>query len=534
MLRIGLLLDHTSIQAWQAEAIRQIVSTGLAEISVLILNKSPKSPGNLTPFLYRFYRALDRLLFKSNWDAFRSVSIFDSLPRETDTISIKPIQKKYRDIFSEVDLDKMEEFDLDVIVRFGFRILSGKVLTLPKLGVWSFHHGDPEVYTGGPPAFWEVMNQIPSTGCVLMRINEKLDQGDILCQSWTQTDPLSVQRNANRIFWLSASFPARVIREIEHLGIDRWILKIDYLPSRSSGPLWTPPRSKHLLSLFSKLLFRNIHRKWNEFLYKPHWEIGYIEEVTFKNQLIEPKNIQYVKNPTTEDFYLADPFPIQHQGSTWVFAERYSRSKKKGEIVTLDEKGRVQSIIQENWHLSYPFVWKENDQFLMIPESAQSGNIWKYVSLEFPTSWKKKEVFLPVEGFDPTLWKDKNGFWLFINQRAHPACSPFDELHLYFSKSLDQPNWQPHGLNPIVSDVRRSRPAGKLFLEKGKLYRPAQDSEKRYGHRIRLMEVKKLSLAEYEEQEVCKIEPNEWSGILGIHTLNKIGNRWILDFYFKR
>ncbi|MFC5190308.1 hypothetical protein ACFPIK_00910 [Algoriphagus aquatilis] len=534
MLRIGILLDSSTIQAWQAEAIRQILSSGLAEISVLVFNQSPKSSGNPSPMGYRIYRALDRTLFNTKWDAFKAVSIDDILPRDIETVTLKPIQKKYRDSFSNADLDRIEEFKLDVLLRFGFRILSGKILTLPKLGVWSFHHGDPAVYRGGPPAFWEVMRQIPSTGVALLQLTEKLDQGPILYQSWTQTDPLSVQRNANKLFWLSACFPVRVIREIHQVGLEKWKNnRLDH-PNKPTGPLWRPPSASRLLPLISKLIFRTILRKWKERLFKPHWDLGYVENLTFTNQILAPQDVQLVPNPRSAESYLADPFPIQQQGKDWIFAEEYSKREGKGRITVVDQQGAIRPVVEEKWHLSYPFIWEENGQWSLIPESAASGQIWKYTAVDFPFVWQRKEVMLPVEGYDPTLWKSTEGYWLFVNQKAHPACSPFDELYLYFSPSLDFPTWVSHALNPIVSDVRRSRPAGRLFLKNGKLYRPAQDSEKRYGHRIRLMEIKKLSLSDYEEVEVCKIEPSESSSILGIHTLNQMGDRWVMDFYFRK
>ena len=54
--------------------------------------------------------------------------------------------------------------DLDVILRFGFNILRGEVLTSARYGIWSFHHGDNEFYRGGPPLFWEVVEDNPCSG----------------------------------------------------------------------------------------------------------------------------------------------------------------------------------------------------------------------------------------------------------------------------------------------------------------------------------------------------------------------------------
>jgi hypothetical protein len=49
-----------------------------------------------------------------------------------------------------------------------------------------------------------------------------------------------------------------------------------------------------------------------------------------------------------------------------------------------------------------------------------------------------------------------------------------DELHFYFA-SLDC-EWTAHPMNPVVSDVRCARPAGRTFEHDGVLVSPGQDS----------------------------------------------------------
>ncbi|HAS61010.1 MAG TPA: hypothetical protein DEQ87_05720 [Algoriphagus sp.] len=534
LYRIGILLDSLTIQAWQVEAIRKLLSTGLVEFSVLVVNQSPKPSGRPSPFLYRVYRKLDRIFFKDDLDAFESVPLSKVISSKVPVLSTKPIQTKYRDSFSDKDIEKIASYDLDIVIRFGFRILSGEILKVPKLGVWSYHHGDPKVYRGGPPAFWEVMKQIPATGCVLMRLNEKLDKGEILYESHTQTDPLSVQRNANRIFWASAAFPARVVREIDRLGMAGWCLNVASKAIDFSAPLLKPPQTRSMLRMGTNLFLRNLKRKTREQFKAPHWDIGWISDLSINRRLISTRGAQLIKREDGNKYYLADPFPIFYQGRLWVFVEQFDKKRKKGIIAIMDEEGNCAPVIEEEWHLSYPFVWEENGAFWMLPESAEAGKLWLYQAISFPFKWERKQELFSEEAYDPTLWKTEQGYWLFVNQKSHPACSPFDELSLYFSKSLSQPSWQSHSRNPIVSDVRSSRPAGSLFEENGKFYRPAQDSEKRYGHRIRVMEVKSLSLDSYREEEAYRIEPNEKEGTLGIHTMNRIGDRRIFDFYSRK
>ena len=65
-------------------------------------------------------------------------------------IEIKPKMDNYSDWFEEEDVEKIKEFNLDVIIRRGFRILKGDILNAAKYGVWSYHHDDNTVIRGVP------------------------------------------------------------------------------------------------------------------------------------------------------------------------------------------------------------------------------------------------------------------------------------------------------------------------------------------------------------------------------------------------
>ena len=91
-----------------------------------------------------------------------------------------PRQTKYRDYFRDKDIDKISTYNIDVFIRFGFRILSGRVLKSAKYGIWSFHHGDNEYKRGGPAGFWEFYERQEKTGAVLQILSEDLDNGLII------------------------------------------------------------------------------------------------------------------------------------------------------------------------------------------------------------------------------------------------------------------------------------------------------------------------------------------------------------------
>ncbi|MDI1323163.1 MAG: formyltransferase family protein [Algoriphagus sp.] len=542
MLRIVILLDSLKVSAWVLEAIFQTMQEKNARVVLAVVNQSPKSSGKKSPFLYRLYRALDRKLFLRQPDAFSQKELTNIPGWEIPVLPVQPIQKKYSDYLTPETLEEIRAYNPDIIIRFGFRILRGEILQLAPLGVWSFHHGDPQKYRGGPPCFWEVINKEETTGAALIQLSEKLDDGLVFYQSWSQTDPLSVQRNANKVFWNSSFFIARVFQEISVLGLTDWKQKLlDSQPkSERNIPILTPPNFPKMLSSWIGLWGRNFSRKISEGLKRPHWEIT-VAKLTngedILNQTFEFKPIKAPANFLSRGSFWADPFPIEHQGNTWVFYEEFDFPSKKGGIGVGIWDGNylteTKIVVAENWHLSYPFVLEENGQHYLIPESGESKQLFIYRALEFPHKWEKLGMFFEGEAYDPTILKRDGLYWLFVNRRSHEGTSAFVELCCYYSSDLENPNWVSHALNPIVSDVRSSRPAGRIFEQDGKLYRPAQDSGKRYGHRIKIQEILKLNKFEYSEKTVRVIEGEEEKGVFGTHTFNFTSN-WVFSDAYSR
>jgi hypothetical protein len=81
----------------------------------------------------------------------------------------------------------------------------------------------------------------------------------------------------------------------------------------------------------------------------------------------------------------------------------------------------------------------------------------------------------------------------------------------------------------VKSDTRTARPAGRPFEWRGKLYRPAQDCSRRYGHSIVINEIKRIDAAEFWETEVSRISPNWTERLLATHTINASDTVTVVD-----
>jgi methionyl-tRNA formyltransferase len=74
--------------------------------------------------------------------------------------------------------------DLAVVAAYG-RILPRAVLELPRLGCINVHASLLPKYRGAAPIQWALLRGEGTTGVTIMRMNERMDEGDILLQRST-------------------------------------------------------------------------------------------------------------------------------------------------------------------------------------------------------------------------------------------------------------------------------------------------------------------------------------------------------------
>jgi hypothetical protein len=139
-----------------------------------------------------------------------------------------------------------------------------------------------------------------------------------------------------------------------------------------------------------------------------------------------------------------------------------------------------------------------------------------------------------INAVDNTLLFHNDKWWLFTGVSENEGSSPEVELFIFYSDDLFTNRWQAHLLNPLKSDAKDARPAGKIFYKDGKLFRPSQDCSKFYGYGIDLNEIVVLSENEYKEKTVASIRPDWDKKILATHTYGTEGNLKVIDAYSMR
>ncbi|OIO32907.1 MAG: methionyl-tRNA formyltransferase [Candidatus Omnitrophica bacterium CG1_02_40_15] len=95
---------------------------------------------------------------------------------------------------SKESIEFLKKFnaDLFIVVSFG-QMLSKPVLSLPKLYCLNIHASLLPKYRGAAPINWAIANGEKETGVTIMRMNEKLDEGDVILKKIL---PVSEQDNA--------------------------------------------------------------------------------------------------------------------------------------------------------------------------------------------------------------------------------------------------------------------------------------------------------------------------------------------------
>ena len=106
-------------------------------------------------------------------------------------------------------------------------------------------------------------------------------------------------------------------------------------------------------------------------------------------------------------------------------------------------------------------------------------------------------------------------------------------LHLFHAETPLGP-WIPHRRNPVRSDCRAARPAGRVFSFGGALYRPAQDCSGSYGRAIAIQKVLRLDTQEYREEHVAEVEAHWDPRALRTHTMNRDGRLFVADALIHR
>lgn len=529
-LRIGILCDTLVFQRWQAECVRRVISVPGVRLVLVVLHDKPAAKPK--PWLERMRQHPWRMALYLWWrrnrfkpEACEAVDLTRELA-DVPRIACRPLQQKGAQHFDREDLAAMAVYRPDVLLRFGFNILRGDVLDLPRFGVWSYHHGDEEHYRGQPPGFWEIVDESPVTGAILQRLTDKLDGGHILRKGWFRTDNGSLETTLNTVMMGSSGWMADVCKGL--LTGDATAAQGTL--SATQAAIRKYPGNAVFLEFLLKCRRHRSQAKQSASSLRDEWNIGILYQPV--HALLENKpslNIRWLPAPG-QGQSRAHPSGYMIQDQLNVLYEKLDTSTGRTVVSRLRPKRdnilkRSRTMLASEGSLTHPCVVPHGgDHFVVVNDDAD-----KTVHLcRVDTANNAIERIQPLLAeplLSPTLFEHAGRWWLFGTR------APLENEELYIYSSLDlRGHYVPHRLGVVKCDIRSARPAGAPFVHEGQLYRPAQDHSMTSGWRVSLMRITELSTDRFQEELAKTIGPakgGQWSH--GLRTIHAVGGLTIVE-----
>lgn len=525
-IRISFLLNSKAVYAYEAMFIQDLLKDDRFEV-VGILLPQPIKRDSMAPWSWKLW---SKHWLQPHSEAFHLIDLseqFKSIPTiEFNWVKIK--NGPHASTVSRIALERINELNSDVIISCQERPIRGKLLSLPPLGVWSFHRNsiDETLQLTG---FWESYYAKQINVMTFQRIADQHYNNVILKKGCFASDLASLTKTRDKLFfemanWVkSALIAASLSTELNHTDTDT----TNHLALPSGYPT-----HRELLTYLFKLSLRKIKKSIHNWFYYQSWNIGIIPEriENVSNETIAKQTSWLPELPWP--LFQADPFGIEIKQQRLLFLEEYDYLKGKGELkcVTLSKKNeelsRTTIDTAFSQHHSYPYVIHDKGKQYILPECLLSKQTSLYeVTDEQGTLKLTASLLNGLPVIDPSLVHFENRYWLFCTL-ASPYTDGCVSLHIFYSDSLTGP-YQAHALNPVKSDVRSSRPAGAFFIKEGKLCRPAQDCSRIYGGAITILEIDKLTPTEFSEHVIDYIKPDTRYP-LGMHSMSSFGNNHTL------
>lgn len=261
------------------------------------------------------------------------------------------------------------------------------------------------------------------------------------------------------------------------------------------------------------------------------WSVGYgfsnaiPEDLNVNKQNIYSPEKLAASSPGTE--FLADSFFLHEKDTFYLFFEHKYKNNPNAAIALLTSTDGSRytyrgDVLKEDFHLSYPQVYKHKGEYYMVPESKQANNILLYKAKKFPYQWEVFDTLVKnVKVKDPTLY---------LSDTLNLLVASDDNLSMYLYESDRLTGqWKRHQ-KPILQGSE-ARPGGRIFVRNGKLNLPVQNCSHGYGSSLSIYEFEfksnNIGLKKVQA-DFLKAQAGISEFGFGMHTfdIQKVGDRY--------
>jgi hypothetical protein len=533
MSKIGILANSSHCHQYLFETLEKLSSRENIELFLLVnkninLNSSPEKG------LFKIAAAIEKkILFALYPDLKQQDELCDLLDFGfSQVVELNPdfCKADLSLTYSREDIHTIKSLHLDLIIKddFPFRLPDDLAKTA-KDGIISILFEGQQTAGDSPPGFWNVYRRIPAVGFTLRQQSENPEKQRML---FGGRMPTSRSYTENKINLYSGSYPFLTKTILQYAQDHKIPTPKGNLPfEKNAGE--NPSFAQTLIYIFKTLWFffnlgwnrRIVHKleRWSVAFIKSPWQEAHLEQGTI------------IKNPPNRFF--ADPFVMTKDNRTICFLEDFDYSTKRGCITAVEILGDGQyqilgPVIEEPFHMSFPYLFQYNGQLYMVPEAAESNAVKLYECVEFPLKWEfKKDIFSDYRAVDPMIFEHQGRWWLLCNKALEGNGDLSSILMAYWSDDPIDGTWNPHPENPLIFDCNIARNGG-ILLAKDEA--PIRGRQKQgfyfYGKGLSLARIKDLSPSSFEEEEIRQIDPTFFKGIKGCHHIHSSGIYTVYDF----
>jgi len=379
----------------------------------------------------------------------------------------------------------------------------------PRYGQWRFEFED------GIPPGWRAMTA-GRRSTLISLIAETRAEHVILHEGALPVSP-GYRTLLAQLVEIVSTWPERAAREIDVGG---W----SNLPRRSTPvePLGHVPSWWHRCRWTLAAPISRARRWWRERARYDTWNVAIAARdrpLTALSELQALSPLRWLPERPPR-YFLADPFPYRSKDRTRLLVEEYGHPRGvRGRISSVDfdrDATLVRPVVSRRRHISYPYTFEHGGRTCCAIEMSQEDGCAVY-ELGDDERWRERYRLLRGHRvIDPTLLHASDRWWLFCTDTSGRGSL---RLHAFHAERIDG-SWTPHALNPLKSDLRSARPAGRPFRIGERLFRPAQDCSSTYGGAINVMEILELTPTRFRESHAIRLEPNpDWPYPDGMHTI---------------
>jgi hypothetical protein len=519
-LRIGFILDDSKANKYLLDLLNWARNQDNLEVGALIVCRAPKPAVSLglAPVF-----GIERLLLKA-FKAHRSHLASWALPAAAAEVPLVTV-KVGADGASPADIDRVAALHLDLLVQPGTLCPGFALPGAARLGTVALDFHGKRACRSAPPGFWEAYHKAHKTEFEIAQLGTDGAPARVLVSGSFPTKFFFLLNQAH----LYSKATGQLKSLLKTIAATRCVPALER--SRPySGPYLSRPGVLHSFAYLGRLGARLAAKAFYKAMgVQQKWGISCVHS-NWKNAALW--NSTRISAP--RGHFWADPFLCTHNGKTYCFVEDYVYKTRRGHISVLEitDQGAklLGDCIREDFHLSFPFLFRYEGQLYMCPESSESRQIRIYRCKSFPLEWELCTVAMDgISAADSMFFEHGGKWWMLTNVDRSGLDDHCSELCLFYASSPFDSDWTAHPQNPLRIDSDGGRNAG-LILEDNRIFRAAQrQGFDQYGKGLALYEIVELNEAVYVERRIAEIDCNYRSGLLGSHHVSTTGKITVFD-----